>query len=114
MDKKWHLTYWKNSRGISPVFDFISQLSEKAVAKVYHALNFLEEFGPRVGLPHTKKIIGTKIWELRILGSDNIRVFYVLTKDNSVLVLHGFIKKRQKTDKKEIDIARTREEEWVG
>ncbi len=62
-------------------------------------------------LPHTKKLVGTPLWEIRIVGKDNIRVLYVAIQKEDVFVLHAFLKKTQKTERKEIKIALKRLEE---
>jgi len=53
------------------------------------------------------------LYEIRILGKDNIRIIYVGLKSREVLVLHGFIKKRQKTSQNDIQTAVARFEEWI-
>ena len=63
-------------------------------------------------LPHTKKLTGTPFWEIRILGRDNIRVLYAIPFQNSVLILHGFVKKTQKTPVQELQVAISRFEQW--
>ena len=108
MDQGWKIIYYKNTQGRFPVFDFIENLDEKAKAKISNTLDLLKEFGIRLGLPHVKKVTGTVLWELRILGSDSIRIFYIAVTGKSFLLLHGFKKKKQKTDTKEIKIAAER------
>lgn len=71
------------------------------------SIKLLQEFGVRLGVPHIKKLTGTELWELRILGSDSIRIFYIVTGKN-FLLLHGFKKKKNKTPPKEIRIAEDR------
>lgn len=105
MDQKWEITYYETPQGSSPVFEFIQNLDPKVKSKVIAVMNLLKEFGTLVGPPHSKKVTGTPLWELRILGSDNIRIFYVAIVNRKFLLLHGFQKKRQKTDKKEIKTA---------
>jgi phage-related protein len=52
--------------------------------------------------------LGTGIWEVRTRLSNRIaRVFFVLDGDTMVL-LHGFIKKDQKTPGPELDLAKDR------
>ncbi len=102
----------KLCRDKSPVFDFIQNLDAKAKAKIIDIINLLSEYGIRFGLPHSKKLTGTRLWELRTLGQDNIRIFYVALVGQSFLLLHGFQKKKQKTDQKEIKIAETRLKEY--
>ena len=59
-----------------------------------------------LGMPFSKKIT-RNLYELRILGSVHIRVFYTFHKDNIVL-LHGFIKKTNKIPQKELLTAKNR------
>ncbi|MCD8213465.1 MAG: type II toxin-antitoxin system RelE/ParE family toxin [Campylobacter sp.] len=53
--------------------------------------------------------MGKGLFELRVKGNDGIvRLFYVFQKDKKIYILHGFVKKTQKTPKKELEIAYTR------
>lgn len=108
MDSKWKLVYYETVQGASPVFDFIGSLELKARTKVANTLDLLKEYGTKIGLTHAKKLTGSELWELRILGSDSIRIFYVAIVDKNFLLLHGFQKKKQKTDRKEIKTAEER------
>ena len=76
MGKKWKIVYYKTEQGTSPVFDFIGALELKARTKVANALDLLKEYGTKIGLPHAKKLSGSRLWELRILGSDSIKIFF--------------------------------------
>ena len=91
--------------GKSPVREFIDSLEQSAKAKVRHAIYLLKEFGVITRSDHIKKVAGTKLWELRVVGGDNIRIFYVAQTGKIFLLLHGFKKKKQKTPLKEILIA---------
>ena len=74
---RWKINYYETSFGRTPVQEFIDRLAEKSQAKVYNTLELLAEFGPRLRLPHTKKVINTPLWELRILGEKSLRFFYI-------------------------------------
>ncbi len=76
-----------------------------AQAKISNTFDLLLEFGIRLGLPHVKKVVNTNLWELRIVGGDNIRIFYVASSGKKFLLLHGFVKKTQKTNKNELKTA---------
>lgn len=104
--------YQSPGQSTSSVYEFINSLNANAKSKVINSLNLLEEFGLRAGANRVQKLTGTDLWELRILGQDNIRIFYVAITGKSFLLLHGFIKKKQKTDKKEIKIATERLKEF--
>ena len=105
MDPKWKITYWEPARGDKPVEDFINSQEEQVQVKIVRASEYLQEFGTRSGNPHVKKLTGTELWELRIIGADNIRIFYVAIQHHQFLFLHAFKKKTQKTEKKEIRLA---------
>jgi len=99
---RWKIDYYETSSGRTPIKKFIDKLTGKPQARVYGTLELLVEFGPRLGLPHAKKVTKTPLWELRILGEKSLRFFYIAKAGKSFLLLHGFTKKRQKTPKKEI------------
>lgn len=80
----------------------------KAQSKVHDTINLLREFGIRLGVPHFKKLTGRELWEMRILGSDSIRILYITMTGKTFLLLHGFKKKQNKTPSKEIRIAEER------
>lgn len=105
MNQTWKIIYYETSQDNSPVFEFIQNLDIKVQNKIATVLDLLEELGTLVGPPHSRKVTGTPLWELRILGSDSIRIFYVAVVNRKFLLLHAFQKKKQKTDKKEIKTA---------
>lgn len=103
--------------GKVPVLEFILSLEPKQQAKIYREINLLEKFGCELHYPHVDTIKGEKykgLWELRVgLASNIFRIFYFLHgKDNAVLV-HGIIKKKQKTPQKELDVALDRMKEYL-
>ena len=108
MKKIWKIQYYKQEIGESPIFEFIEELPEKAQAKLINTLSFLTEYGILLREPHVKKVAGTRLWELRILGQDNLRILYIAITGKNFLLLHAFNKKKQKTDKREINTALAR------
>ena len=107
--EKWNIIYYEKSDRNSPIYEFINNLDAKAKSKIINTIDLLEVYGIRLGLPHVKKVIGTDLWELRVLGGDSIRIFYVAVTDRTFLLLHGFIKKTQKAPRKEIAML-----QWQG
>jgi phage-related protein len=102
---KWKIKYYTKSSGKIPVKDFINNLPETSQAKVHDTFELLIEFNLKLGRPYIKKLKGTPLWELRLIGKKSIRFFYFTKKNKIFLFLHAFIKKSQKTPKKEIKIA---------
>lgn len=69
------------------------------------------QFGANLGLPHTKAI-ESGLFELRVKSKEGIaRVFFCTKIGKKIVMLHSFIKKSQKTPKKEINIAKSRMKE---
>lgn len=62
----------------------------------------MELYGLEGAHPYVKKLTGTSLWEIRILGGDSIRIFYVTMKIKTFFLLHAFKKKSQKTPSKEL------------
>ena len=112
MTQPYVIYYYIAPSGDNPVSDFLDSLSEQQQTKILRLFQYIKLYGLSSILTHTKKLTGTPIWEIRILGKDNIRVLYVVPQQSFVLILHGFIKKTQKTSSKEIQIALTRYEQW--
>ncbi len=91
--------------GKKPVEDFISSLDTASREKFNYVKDLLEEYGHRLCQPYSK-YLGKSIFELRfetIEGS--IRVLYFFLKSDAVVLTNCFIKKSDKTPKKEIGIA---------
>lgn len=105
--------YYISPGGDNPISDFLDSLDHKQQAKLLRIIKYLEIYGLQSILPHVKKLSGTPLWEIRILGRDNIRTLYAVVQNNSVLILSGFIKKSQKTPPNEISIALSRLKEWM-
>ena len=75
-------------------------------AKFEYISNLIQSYGPfQIGMPYVKHIQG-KIWEIRLnshLGAG--RSLYVAETHQRIIILHSFIKKEQKTDKRAIQLA---------
>jgi phage-related protein len=61
--------------------------------------------GPNLGEPHTKAF-GDGLFELRLKGAEGIaRVFFCTQIGKRIVVLHSFIKKSDRTPRRELDVA---------
>lgn len=78
------------------------------LANLLHILEMIEEFGPALGAPYTAPM-GGGLFEIRARGKEGIgRSLFCMVKGREILILHSFIKKTQKTPKKDLEIARKR------
>ena len=73
---------------------FIQNLAKPTIAKTLRTLDLLERFGSQLSMPHSKKV-SRKLFELRIRGQQEVRFLYTFHQ-NSIVILHGFIKQTEK------------------
>ena len=106
----WQVILYESRGGQKPVETFIKSLQSSTQAKLIRQLDLLEEFGPKLGMPHAKPV-GGGLYELRVRGKQEVRVIYVFVQKQSIYLLHGFQKKSQEIAKKDLAIARNRKKE---
>ncbi|MBI2329886.1 type II toxin-antitoxin system RelE/ParE family toxin [Candidatus Daviesbacteria bacterium] len=107
MIEDWQIDYYISPSGDSPVKNFLDK-RPTAKAKAFRIFQYIKEYGLTAAIPHIKKLTGTQLWEIRILGEDNVRILYVTMQGGRILLLHAFAKKTNKTPPKEIDTALSR------
>ena len=103
MDNSWKVIYYISSSGDNPVKNFLDA-HLKAKVKALRIFFNIEEYGLTSVIPHIKKLAGTSLWEIRILGEDSVRILYVSKQEKQIVLLHAFVKKTDKTPLKEINI----------
>lgn len=103
----YQVVLYRSSAKIREVEAFLDELNERQRVKVLRQVSYLVEFGLTAANPGLKKVSSTVLWEVRILGKDNIRLICVEVK-RIVYVLHVFFKKKQKTPAREFRIATQR------
>jgi phage-related protein len=86
--------------------EFLSLPSEMQ-AKLFRIEELIEKHSlPQIGMPYVRHIHQGELWEIRLSGKGNIgRGLYVTMQGKKVVLLRFFLKKSQKTPKKEINIA---------
>ena len=64
--------------------------------------------GADLGMPYTRSL-GGGLFELRVKAQEGIgRAFFCYVVNKRVIILHGFIKKTQKTPLQELQLAKER------
>ena len=100
---KWLITFY-NHKVEKETLSFPKGI----LANFLHIAEMIEKFGPALGAPYTKPF-GEGLFEIRAKGREGIgRSFFCMVKGKEVIILHSFIKKSQKTPKKELNLARKR------
>ena len=101
MDNKRQVIFYKHH-----FREFYDSMSEKVQQKIDYVL-FLVSIAERIPKKFFRQIIGTDaLYEIRIEYESNIyRIFCCFDEGNLVVLFNGFIKKSQKTPKREIEKA---------
>lgn len=98
--------FYKTDKGAEPVRDWLKSLSKRDKRTIGEDIKTVQ-FGWPVGMPIVRKI-DKGVWEIRSHLKDGIaRVIFTVVGDTMVL-LHGFIKKSKKTPKEDIETAKKR------
>ena len=99
----WRVTFFSRR-----VEDDILSLPAGLVARFVRYAEKMETFGPDLGMPHTRAM-GGGLFELRLKAAEGIaRVFYCTVVDRRIVFLHQFVKKTEKTPRKELQVAQQR------
>ena len=88
--------------------ELIEDLPTNQISKISRAIMHLKEFGISRNISTLRKLTGTKLWEYRILGKDNIRIICVAIINEKIVILNIFNKKSQKTPAKELKVSSER------
>ena len=98
--------FYKTEQGNEPVRQWLQELSSTDKKRICEDIKTVQ-FGWPLGMPLVKHLDGD-LWEVRVQLSKRIaRVLFVLD-GNSMVLIHGFIKKQQKISKADLDLAKDR------
>ena len=102
----YEVIFYRTEAGNEPALDWFRALQEEERKIVGRDLRVLQ-LGFPMGMPLCKSL-GDGLWELRsTLPKKIARVIFFLDGPRFIVV-HGFIKKSQKTPKEELDAAKAR------
>jgi phage-related protein len=87
----------------------VEALPEDMRASLARIAKLIEEKGlERMGEPHVKHVEG-RLWEMRLKGRGGIsRALYVTVVARRVVIVRVFVKKTERTPRREIDLALSR------
>ena len=102
---------WKVTFYSARVEAEISALPAGFVARFMRYAERMETYGPNLGMPHTRSM-GDGLLELRLKAAEGIaRILFCTVVERQIVVLHQFVKKSEKTPKRELQIAWNRMKE---
>jgi len=103
--------FYATEKGNEPVREWIKALPQddkKAIGEDILTV----QYGWPLGMPLVDNL-GKGLWEVRTkLSSSRISRVIFFMDDNTMILVHGFIKKTQQTPKNELDLALERKREY--
>jgi phage-related protein len=105
------LQFWRSNSGREPARDWFRELPVTDRAVLGHDLKRVQ-YGWPIGMPLIKSM-GSGLWEVRssLPSKREARTLFTVDQDG-IVVLHGFIKKTQKTPTTDLNLARKRMKEF--
>ena len=103
----WSVKFFRTPSGNEPVREWLKSLLPEDRKVIGEDIK-TAQFGWPMGMPMVEKI-EPGLWEIRSknLSFGIARVFFTIN-DNTMILLHGFIKKSQKTPVDDLKLARKR------
>jgi phage-related protein len=98
--------FFRTRRGSEPVREWLRSLLLLEKRTIGEDVKTVQ-FGWPLGMPLVRKL-EPGLWEIRSNLPSRIARIIFTVKDNSMILLHGFIKKSQKTPKDDLQLARAR------
>jgi len=112
----YKIDFYSDQNGREPVLEYLEELASKKdkdsrikLNKIRDYMKILREHGTRAGEPFAKHSEG-QIWELRPLRD---RILFVGWDGDRFVLLHYFMKKTQKTPKREIEQAKRNMRDFI-
>lgn len=99
--------FYRTEAGGEPVRDWLKGLSSEDRKRIGEDIKTVE-FGWPIGMPVCRPL-GDGIYEVRtgLLRNRIARMLFYIDKRRRMVLLHGFIKKTQKTPDEDLDLARS-------
>ena len=108
------IVFYETKDGKKPVNDFLHSLEAKMRVKMVQTISMLKVYGYELREPYSKPL-EDGIFELRAqTGGNASRVLYFFVVDGRAVLTHGFLKKRQKTPRREIERAKKYREDYLS
>lgn len=110
----WELVFYETADGNRPAEAWLLEQGMKVQARFARIFDLLEEHGTSVREPYVADLRG-KIWEVRVEQAKvQRRLLCFAAPERQFVMLHGFVKKAQKTSSKEIDMAERRMRDYMA
>ena len=100
------VVFFKSLSGNEPVREWLKSLPIEDMKTIGEDIKTVQ-FGWPLGMPLVRKL-EAKLWEVRITLRNRIARILFTVEGNQMVLLHGYIKKSQKTPPEDLNLARER------
>ena len=104
--------FYRSENGNEPVRDWLKELRKEDRRTIGEDIK-TAQFGWPLGMPLIRKI-EKDLWEVRSNITDGIARTFFTVKGDTMVLLHGFVKKSQETPQNELRTARRRLRNILG
>lgn len=106
------VVFFRTPAGDEPVRTWLKELNREDRKAIGEDVKLVQFRWP-LGMPLIRKL-EPGLWEVRshLIGGRIARIFFTV-RAGEMALLHGFIKKSQKTLPQEIELARRRKDQWL-
>ena len=110
-ERPLNVVFFKTEAGNEPVREWLKALSKEDCKAI--GMDILTvQFAWPVGKPLVDNL-DDGIWEVRSRLSNRIARTLFAVVDEEIVLLHGFIKKQQRTPQDELDLAKKRKKQYL-
>jgi phage-related protein len=107
--------FYETEKGKCPVADFLDSLNGDQAQKVAWVIELIQSIERPPGKFFKKLVNADNLWEIRVEYQGNIfRLLSFFDGGKLLVANHGFVKKTQKTPKKEIKVAEERKLDYFN
>jgi phage-related protein len=100
------VAFFRTETGREPVREWLKSLPRQNRRIIGEDIKTVQ-FGWPLGMPLVRKL-DKGLWEIRVRLPDGIARILFTTGERRMVLLHGFIKKSQKTPREDLELAKTR------
>ena len=114
MDKdiRLQVLFYKTQSGKEPVREWLKSLTHDDKKTIGEDIKTVQ-FGWPIGMPVVRKL-DKGLWEVRSRLNKRIARIIFTVENDAMVLLHGFIKKSQKTPKDNLELAKKRAAQLKG
>ena len=110
-ERPLNVVFFKTDTGNEPVREWLKELSKEDCKAIGTDILTVQYAWP-AGKPLVDNL-GDGLWEVRSRLNNRIARTLFAVVDEEIVLLHGFIKKQQRTPQDELDLAKKRKKQYL-